>query len=73
MFCEHSGRTNDMDTMEYATFRYDTVEMENGLNNAYGALIYFTRKVIATLSYHWKVFMQRNFTLAFYGLSVKMA
>ena len=53
MFCEHSGRTNDMDTMEYATFRYDTVEMENGLNNAYEALIYFTRKVIATLSYHW--------------------
>ena len=39
----------------YATFRYDTVEMENGLNNAYEALIYFIRKVIATrpLSYHW--------------------
>ena len=32
LFREHSGRTNDMDTKEYATFRYDTVEVENGLN-----------------------------------------
>ena len=31
MFREHSGRTNDMGTIEYATFRYDTVEVENGL------------------------------------------
>ena len=30
-FCEHSGRTNDMDTKEYPTFRYDTVEVENSL------------------------------------------
>ena len=28
-----SGKTNDMDTIEYATFRYDTVEVENGLNS----------------------------------------
>ena len=27
---EHSGRSNDMDTIEYATFRYDTFEVENG-------------------------------------------
>ena len=32
MFREHSGKTNDMDTIEYATFRYDTIEVENGLN-----------------------------------------
>ena len=25
-------RTNGMDTEEYATFRYDTFEVENGLN-----------------------------------------
>ena len=31
MFYEHFGWTNDMDTIEYATFRYDTVEVENGL------------------------------------------
>ena len=31
LFREHSSRTNDMDTIEYATFRY-TVEVENGLN-----------------------------------------
>ena len=31
MFREHPGRTNDMDTIEYATFLYDTVEVENGL------------------------------------------
>ena len=31
LFREHSGRTNDMDTIEFATFRYDTVEVENGL------------------------------------------
>ena len=31
LFCEHSGRTNDMDTKEYPTFCYDTVGMENGL------------------------------------------
>ena len=31
MFREHSGRTNDMDTIKYATFRYDTVEVENWL------------------------------------------
>ena len=33
MFREHSSKTNDMDTIEYATFRYDTVKVENGLNN----------------------------------------
>ena len=32
MFREQSSKTNDMDTIEYATFRYDTVEVENGLN-----------------------------------------
>ena len=31
LFCEHSSRTNDMDTKEYPTFCYDTVGMENGL------------------------------------------
>ena len=33
LFREHSDRTNDMDTIEYATFRYDTFdhEVENGL------------------------------------------
>ena len=31
MFREHSGRTNDMDTIEYATFSCDTVKVENGL------------------------------------------
>ena len=31
LFREHSSRTNGMDTIEYATFRYDTVEVENGL------------------------------------------
>ena len=31
LFREHSGRTNDMKTIEYATFCYDTV-VENGLN-----------------------------------------
>ena len=30
-FLEHSDRTNDMDTTEYAMFRYDTDEEENGL------------------------------------------
>ena len=29
---EHPGRTNDTSTIENATFRYDTVEVENGLN-----------------------------------------
>ena len=30
---KHSGRTSiDMDTIEYATFRYDTVKLENGFN-----------------------------------------
>ena len=31
LFREHSGRTDDMDTTEHATFRYDTVEVEYGL------------------------------------------
>ena len=31
MFREHLGRTNDMDTREYSAFRYDTVEVKNGL------------------------------------------
>ena len=31
LFRERSGRTNDMGTIEYATFRYDTAEVENGL------------------------------------------
>ena len=31
-FREHSRRTNDIDTTEYATFRYDTLEVKNGLN-----------------------------------------
>ena len=31
MFRDNLGRTNDMHTLEYATFRYDTVEVENGL------------------------------------------
>ena len=29
LFREQSGRTNDTDTKEYDTFRYDTVEVEN--------------------------------------------
>ena len=33
LFRERSGRTNDMGTIEYATFRYDTAEVENGLNS----------------------------------------
>ena len=33
LFREHSGRTNDMDIIEYGTFRYDTVEVENDLND----------------------------------------
>ena len=28
---EHSDKTNSMDIIAYATFRYDTVEVENGL------------------------------------------
>ena len=32
LFRERSGRNNDMGTIEYATFRYDTAEVENGLN-----------------------------------------
>ena len=32
LFREHSSRTNDMVTIEYATFRYDTVEVESGPN-----------------------------------------
>ena len=32
LFRERSGRTNDMGTIEYATFRYDTAEVENGLH-----------------------------------------
>ena len=31
LFREHSDRTNDMDTIEYTLFCYDTVEVENGL------------------------------------------
>ena len=31
VFREHSDRTTDMDIIEYATFRFDTVEVENGL------------------------------------------
>ena len=31
VFREQTGRTNDMDTLEYATFCYDTVKVENGL------------------------------------------
>ena len=41
MFREHSGRTNDMDTIEPATFRYDTVEVENSLINAAQDELYF--------------------------------
>ena len=33
LFHDHSGRTNDMHTMAYATFRYDTAEVENWLNS----------------------------------------
>ena len=32
LFREHSSKTNDMDIIEYATFRYDTIEVENALN-----------------------------------------
>ena len=32
LFHDPSGRTNDMHTMAYATFRYDTAEVENWLN-----------------------------------------
>ena len=32
LFRVHSSRTNDMDTIEFGTFRYDTTEVENGLN-----------------------------------------
>ena len=35
LFREHSDRTNDMDTIEYATFRYDTAEVENGLKGRF--------------------------------------
>ena len=38
---EHSGRTNDMDTIEYATFRYDTVEVENELKSRYSNIFVF--------------------------------
>ena len=31
LFREHSDRTNDMDTIEYATFRYDMAEVKNSL------------------------------------------
>ena len=31
LFHEHSDRTNDMDTKENATVRYNTFEVENGL------------------------------------------
>ena len=42
MFREHLGRTNDMDTMEYAASRYDTVEVKNGL---YGGMnLYMTHR-----------------------------
>ena len=34
LFREHSDRTNDIDTVEYATFRNDTVEVENSLNES---------------------------------------
>ena len=40
LFREHSGSTDDMDIMEYATFRYDIVE--NGLQERrqrYGLVI----------------------------------
>ena len=30
LFGEHSGSTNHMNTMKFATFLYDTVEVENG-------------------------------------------
>ena len=38
LFREHSGRTNDMDTILYATFRYDMVEVENGLKDLFTLL-----------------------------------
>ena len=42
MFREHLGRTNDMDTMEYAASRYDTVEVKNG---RYGRMnLYMTNR-----------------------------
>ena len=31
LFREHEDRANDMDTIEYVAFRYDTAEVENGL------------------------------------------
>ena len=31
LFREHSDRTNDMATIEYATFRYDMAEVKNSL------------------------------------------
>ena len=33
LFDDYSSRTNDINTIEYATFRYDTVEVENGLKS----------------------------------------
>ena len=39
LFPEHSGRTDDMDTIIlYATFRYDMVEVENGLKDLFTLL-----------------------------------
>ena len=43
LFREHSSRTNGMDTIEYATFRYDTVEVENGLYLHYQRFVDYSR------------------------------
>ena len=44
-----AGRTNDLHTMEYATFRYDTVEVENGLKSGTTHLDYESKVVLVML------------------------
>lgn len=45
LFRGHSGRSNDMDPKEYATFRYETVEVEVPWLNVTENIGHVTRKL----------------------------
>ena len=67
--CEHSGRTNDTDTIKFATFRYDKVEVENDLKGAashFSQILFLFFLAISEISYRFgliKALKLRHFYL----------
>ena len=64
MFREHSSKTSDMDTIKYATFRYDTVKVENGLNSYFSRLGFY-RVVFGAK--HWEKIENQKHGNTFYA------